>query len=515
MSKSRARNTVRNSAIGLLSYMLTSITTFISRAIFIRVLGVEYLGVSGLYTNLLAVLALSDLGVNTVMVYSLYKPIAEGDTQRIASLIKYYEKLYRLVAVVILTLGLACIPFLPMIINNSKLPQNELSLYYVLVLMNSVCSYLAITKSTLIRADQNMGIIQAVHAGTSLGMHIVQIVFLLYFKSYTVYLCVPIFFTIANNLILTKIANRKYPYLKDGNVNDAGIEVKKGLVTNLKATFLYKLGATIMNSTDNILISVLLGTIIVGYYNNYYTVVALVNAIVAIFINAVTASIGNYNATQSETQKYELFRILLLVFFGLASFITACYLAVFNDFIRLWIGNEFLLDDNFLLALIFNQALICISNPLWMTREASGVFTSVRYVMISAAALNVLLSVLLGKVCGLAGIILATAIARLLTLFWYEPRMLCKNVFHVSTAKYWQNELRLAIAFVPAACVGWLLHGINTTNILIMAVKIIGCFAVTATSFTLLFRRSDEMKHVLALLGKYKMLQRVTAILSK
>ena len=207
--------------------------------------------------------------------------------------------------------------------------------------------------------------------------------------------------------------------------------------------------------------------------------------------------------------------MLLLVFFGLASFITACYLAVFNDFIRLWIGNEFLLDDNFLLALIFNQALICISNPLWMTREASGVFTSVRYVMISAAALNVLLSVLLGKVCGLAGIILATAIARLLTLFWYEPRMLCKNVFHVSTAKYWQNELRLAIAFVPAACVGWLLHGINTTNILIMAVKIIGCFAVTATSFTLLFRRSDEMKHVLALLGKYKMLQRVTAILSK
>jgi hypothetical protein len=155
MSQSRVKNSLRNSLVGLISYGLISILTFVSRAIFIRQLGVEYLGISGLYTNILSVLALSDLGVNTVMVYSLYKPIAENDTTRIAGLIQYFKRLYRIVAIVIIILGVACIPLLPYVVNDSALTQKELITYYLLTLANSVCSYLAISKSTLIRADQH------------------------------------------------------------------------------------------------------------------------------------------------------------------------------------------------------------------------------------------------------------------------------------------------------------------------------------------------------------------------
>lgn len=504
MSQSRIHNTLRNSFVGLGSYALTSILTFISRAVFIRTLGVEYLGISGLYTNILSVLALSDLGVQTVMVYSLYKPIAQGDTERIAALIRYYRKLYLVVAAAIAVLGVACVPLLRFLVKDSGLPQNELILYYLLILANSVCSYLAISKSTLIRADQNMNIIQGVYAITNAGMHFVQILLLIFFRNYTLFLVIPILFTLLNNIVLTRIADKKYPYLKTTyGDNSVGRGIQKDITSNLKATFLYKLGATIITSTDNILISVILGTVVVGYYNNYFTVVALVNAILGIVVNSVLASIGNFNATQSSESKFRLFRLMLLVFYVIAGFCAACYLAIFDDFIGWWLGKEFILDDVFLVSLVVNSTIVCISNPLWMTREASGVFKAVRYVMLAAAVINIVLSILLAQFMGLAGIILATAIARLVTLFWYEPRMLCKSVFQTPVSAYWKVVAKLFLAMIPCAVVGWLLHGFATTNILFIAVKVILCGLITLFSFLLLFGRSEEMKKIFGIARKF------------
>lgn len=498
MSESRIHNTLRNSLVGFGSYVLTSILTFISRAVFIRTLGVEYLGISGLYTNVLSVLALSDMGVNTVMVFSLYKPIAKRDTNRIAALIRYYRKLYLIVAAVIALLGIASVPLLQFLIKDSGLSQHELIRYYLLILLNSVCSYLAISKSTLIRADQNMNIIQGIYAITNAGMHLVQILILVFWRNYTIFLAVPIIFTLLNNVVLTKVADRKYPYLKASG-GDAAVdrEIRKEITSNLKATFLYKLGATIINSTDNILISMILGTMVVGYYNNYYMVVSLVTSILGIVVNSVLASIGNFNATRGSESKFHLFKSLLLVFYIIAGFCAASYLAIFDDFIAWWLGKEFVLDDGFLIALVINSTVVCVSNPLWMTREASGVFKSVRYVMLVAAMINIGLSILLAQFMGLAGIVLATALARLVTLFWYEPRMLCKSVFRVPVRVYWKMVVKLSVALLPCAGIGWLLHSISTTNILMIGGKVLACGLTTFASFMSLCGRSEEMKKIL------------------
>ena len=501
MEQSRVKNTVRNSVVGIFSYLLTSALTFVSRTVFIQYLGEQYLGISGLYSNILAVLALSDLGVNTVMVYSLYRPIAEHDMQRISALIHYFKKLYGLVAIVIATLGILCIPLLPYIVNESLLTQEELIRYYLLVLANSVCSYLAISKSTLIRADQNMNIIQGVQAATSFLMHIAQIIILVTTRNYTIYLVMPIVGTMTNNVLLTLIANKKYPYLKE-KIDDKTVakEIKVKLFSNLKATFLYKLGATIINSTDNILISIMAGTVVVGYYNNYYTIVTMVNAIINIGINSVLASIGNYYTTKEAQDRFGLFKLLLFGFYALAGFCAASYLAVFDDFIAWWIGDRFVLDTVFLLALVANCTVACISNPLWMSRESSGVFESVRYVMISAALINIALSILLGKIMGLAGIILATALARLVTLFWYEPRILCKKVFQVQTSEYWGYILRLPASMLPSVLCGLLVHQYKTTNLFVMILKVVLCGIVSATSYFGLFYKSAEVKKIIAII---------------
>jgi len=502
MEQSRKQNALKNSVVGLVSFGFSTILTFVSRTVFIRQLGVEYLGVSGLFSNILSVLALSDLGINTVMVYSLYKPIADGDTDQIAALISYFRKLYFAVAGVIALLGIVCIPILPLIVNGSKLPWSELIRYYVLILANSVCSYFAISKSTLIRADQKMRIIQVVQAVTLMVQHVVQIVVLIIWKNYTLYLCIPIGATLVNNVILTILANRMYPYiLRVPKVSHIG-PLKTAITENLKSTFLYKLGATIINSTDNILISVIVGTTVVGFYSNYHTIVAMVNAVIMILINAVMASIGNFYATQSIERKQSLFRLLLCFFYALTGFVSSCYLAVFDDFITIWLGQEFVMDTEFLLALVFTNALACMSHPLWITRESTGKFVNVKYTMLISAGLNLVLSILLGNLMGLAGIILATGLARLVTLFWYEPRILCKELFKLPVSMYWKYVARLLVAVVPCIAVGLMLHAFKTPNMMIIIGKVLIVGCVTLLSFFVVLKSSSDTQPIASICEK-------------
>ena len=505
MNQSRVLNTFRNTFVGFGSYFFIAILSFVRRAVFIRTLGVDYLGVGGLYSNILSVLALSDLGLYTVMVFSLYKPLAENDTNRITVLINYYHKLYLIIAGVIAILGIACIPILPFIVNTELLSYKELVVYYLLSLANSVCSYFAITKSTLIRADQQLSIIQIVNGITSFVMHLLQILFLLLYHNYVIYLAIPIITTLLNNYCLTHIANRRYPYLKNkANIKTINNDIKIEVINNLKATFLYKLGATIITSTDNILISVLLGTAMVGYYNNYFIVVAMVNSIIMILINSVLASIGNYNATMDPKSKYELFQFMLFCFFGIAAFTGSCYLSIFDDFISLWLGSKYILDNKFLYCLVFNCTISTILNPVWMTRESSGIFTSVRYVVLIAAFINLVTSILFAKYLGLTGIILGTATAHLTTLFWYEPLILCKKVFHVNFIDYIKKIIVLFAALIPSTILGIYMHSLFTSNIFLMIAKVILCGAIVVITFYLLFKKSKELNKLFEILQKAK-----------
>ena len=496
MAQTRTKNTVRNSAVGILSYVITSLMSFVSRTVFIKVLGVEYLGISGLYSNILTMLSLTDMGLVTVMIYSLYKPLAENDIERVESLIRYFKRLYNIIAGVVAIVGVAMIPVLPYVVKGSALSYGELVRYYLLILLNNVCSYFAVSKTTLIKADQQMSTVQLVTCICNIALHGVQIVLLLILKNYTVFLIAPIAFTLLSNLILSVITTRRYPYLKKKNNVQVEDEIKVYIKKNLKSTFVYKLSASIINSTDNILISVMLGVTVVGYYSNYMTVVALVNSVISILIQGVIASLGSYNSSQPPARKYAMFKIFSLAFYAVGAFCAACYLSVFSDFINVWIGSEFILSNLFLWSLVFNNFVSCISNPIWMTRETTGLFKESRYVMLCAAVINLGLSILLGKFIGLAGIIFATGIARLLTMYWYEPFTLCKKVFEIPFGKYWVKIFALLLASAAPIVVGWLLQGFPTQNIFLMLAKIVLCALATLLSFVLFFFKTEEFKSV-------------------
>ena len=311
MGVSRTRNTARNSVVGITTYLMRAVFAFITRTVFIKVLGVDYLGINGLFANILTMLALSDLGIYTVMTYSLYAPLAKDDKPQIIALIHYFQKLYNIIAFVVLGMGLILIPFLPKLVHGVSLSNAELTRYYIILLFNSVISYFVISRSTLFRADQKIYVVHVISTIFTFLMYITQIILLVIFKNFTIYLVCQAVYTLCNNITLFIVASRKYPYLSMHVAKHLTQHIKKDLMRNLKASFCYKIAAHIMNSTDNILISVLISTAMVGYFSNYVTLYNMVNAFLMIVIEAVLASVGHFIVTESSIRKYELFKVLL------------------------------------------------------------------------------------------------------------------------------------------------------------------------------------------------------------
>ena len=198
MSDSRSIKSVRNIITANATKLLSFVLTFVSRTVFIRVFGAEMLGLNGLFANVLSILSLADLGFSTAMTYSYYKPIAENDKKKIAALNHFYKKVYFIIAVAIAVVGLALIPFLKLIINLENEIDN-LYIYYLITLANTVVSYLFVYKTTVLGAYQETYIVTKYSMIMSTISTVTQIILMLLFKNYIVYLSVAVFFTFINN----------------------------------------------------------------------------------------------------------------------------------------------------------------------------------------------------------------------------------------------------------------------------------------------------------------------------
>ena len=259
----------QNALMGILFKVLTLLLSFINRSVFIMFLSEEYLGVNGLYSNILSVLSMADLGINAVMIYVLYEPLVNENKDRMVALVRLFKKLYYLIAGTIFLLGILLVPLLPYIVSKNTLVYSDLVKYYLLFLLNTVCSYIGVFKSPLLVADQK-GYYVNVALFVSNAVRLTGQIVLLYFThNYMCYLVLMIVGTVLNNAILSGIANRYYPVLKRCDISVDVSDIKPTLTEKTKAVFLYRMGGTLIDSTDNVLISIMLGTLVVGYYSNY------------------------------------------------------------------------------------------------------------------------------------------------------------------------------------------------------------------------------------------------------
>lgn len=436
-SDSRTQNAGKNVASALANKLAALFLTFVSRKFFIQYIGVEYLGINGLFSNVLTLLSMADMGLSTAMNVSLYKPITDRNTKKLSALLDYYRQLYYLIAAAVTIIGIGIIPFLKYIVNlDSNIPH--LYLYYVIFVLKNTFSYLFVYKQSIIIADQKNYLVNKIDLYINAIRVVAQIVVIIVFKNYLIYILIELTAVICHNLIISQIANRQYSFLK--NREQLTTEEKKILFADMYSAFLYKVAGSIQGGTDNILISMIVGTVAVGMYSNYYTIANNLQSLIILIFTSLTASVGNLVATSAPKERFATFRVMQMVANWIGAFVTVCLFYLTQNFIVLWLDESMLMDRYVLIAIVANMYYNICMRPVWTFREGTGMYRQIRYITLATAVINLFLSIGLGKIMGVGGILLATFIAKLITSYCYEPVLLYKNFFRMKPIEYyWKN----------------------------------------------------------------------------
>lgn len=491
MEQSRIKNTSRNFAYAVILQIVKIALMFIGRIIFVKQLGAAYLGVNGLFSNILTVLSLADLGMTTALMYSLYKPLAEHNEIKISQYMNYFGKVYNFIALGVAIIGIALIPFIKYLVN---LPEEmpHIYLYYVLLLMNSVVSYLFVYKTTLLSADQKMYVINKYDTIFQFVLFFLQIVILLMTKNFALYLFSNVICTVSSNLTKVKKAEEFYPYLKEYKQEILPKVERKNLFINVYSSFFYKLGGIIQSNTDNILISIFAGTITVGYYSNYSTIIASIVTFLTIVFTSLKASVGNYIVSNDKKKQLEMFNILEVYNFWLVGFCSICFIILIPDFINICFGSEYILSFGFLVFVVLNFYTSNIRQTLWVYRETTGIFKKIKYVTMVTAVINVILSISFGYFFGLIGIVAATVISRMIYAWWKEPLVIYKDYFETSSIPYFITYIKRIILVTIICGITYIIcNTIPNNNIYVnFILKAVICMLVPNVIMVLIYRKN-------------------------
>ena len=315
-------------------------------------------------------------------------------------------------------------------------------------------------------------------------------------KNYYLFILVQVICTIILNIFLVYKANKIYPFLhKD---NSLPKKEKNKILSKTKDLFLYKLSNTTIGCTDNFYISILLGTIVVGYYSNYLMIIAVLATLINTLIFSISSSIGNYNVTENNSNKIKLFYEVLFVIQWVVGFMSCGLLLSFNDLINIWIGKEYLLGIIPVIIIVMNFYIDNITSPVWIYREAMGLFSEVKKVMLSAAVINLILSFILGKLFGLSGILISTLISRLLTVVWYEPIILIKNKLESNVKDYYITQIKYILLFFIVTIIIYLItKPLIVNNLLLFILKVLIITITYNITYLIIFKNNNNFKSVL------------------
>ncbi len=505
---SRTKNSILNLTTGFGGALLSTVLEFVVRTVFIHTLGKSYLGINGLFSDILTMLSLTELGFGTAIVFKLYKPLAEKDEKRVRVLMKFYKQAYRVVGTVILLLGICFIPALPLLIRDydrlEVLGVNA-ALIFMLHVGKTVCTYWFFAyRSEVMRANQKKYILDTAEYGITILNSIAKILVLVYLHDFVLYTATFIFFNILKNFVNAVIAKRYYPQFFEREEESLSREEVLGLIKDCGALFAYKVNGVVLKATDNMVISAFIGLAAVGLYSNYLLFFATVKSLLNRLYSAVRASMGNLFATGSLARKYMFFQImnyLTVVLYGTAAAgIAVCA----NETIQVWVGSDFVVPQPFPILIGIETLFHGLQHNLGQIRNVSGVFRQMWFRPILGIIINLGVSVALVQICGIYGVILGTIIAVLLTNFLVDPRVIHKYSFknHKPASEYYRKNLLYFLvlfgvtAFDMWLC-SWLLIGHGWYSVIIHA--LIVSITVPGT-LILVYWNSHECRYLRKLL---------------
>lgn len=473
----RTKNALKNISGSFLNNIFLNILRFVSRTIFIKVLGEMYLGINGMLSNVLGILAFADLGIGSAISFSLYKPLAEKDNKKIEALMQFYKKAYYVVALVVLFAGLAILPFLNFFVKDGT-GVPHLQLYYLLFLANMVIGYFFSYKRTLIIADQKEYKIVPIIMFSNLLLTIFQIIVILIFKNYFVYLVVQTLFVLFENVLVNRHVNKEYSYLNLKEADKLSKNELKPIKKNIKALIYHKVGNYFVNSTDNLIISKFLGLSIVGLYSNYYLIINMLNSFIYSALNSVISTIGNVNAKENVEKRYNVFQTINFLAFLIFAVCGLCLYNLLSLFVsKIWIGDKFLIDEVSVLTI----CLVFFINGIMQTNDAikssAGLYDKDKWVPIIQSIINIVVSIILVHYLGLCGVFIGTIVSALFVMI-VKPHIIYKYIFERKAWSYYVTFLKqLLIIFIAGFITRWIMS-FNLIHNAILAFIVYGLLSV-------------------------------------
>ena len=495
METNRKKNTVRNIIWGILNKVILLLFPFVIRTIIIRNLGSEYLGLSSLFTSILQVLNLTELGFSSAIIFSMYKPVAQNDTKTICALMNFYKKIYRIIGIIIIVIGLLVLPFIPKLINGSYPNVINIYILYIIYLFNTAITYFLFAyKSAILVVNQRSDILSNVNTIIAIFQFTIQIAILCIIKNYYLYVFVITLSNIMNNLTVHYIVQRKYPnYICQGDISK---EEKKQIQKKVYGLMIQKVCATTRNSLDSIFLSAFLGLNIVAIYNNYYTIMISITSVLAIFTSSMVASIGNSIVKENVEKNYKDLNKFNFMYMWLSGWCAVCLLCLYQPFMRLWMGENMMFSLSTVICFVVYFYVLKTGDILSTYHQAAGLWYEGRYRAVIETILNIILNYLLGKYFGVNGIIIATIISILLINFGYGSTIIFRYYFtNKKIVKYYMRHLFYFLTTsIAAISTYFICDYIAEDTIIGLIIRILVCILVPNIIFMIIYNKYGLFK---------------------
>lgn len=493
----KAKNSIKNSIWAMLSNVLAILIGLISQAFFLKILDLEYLGINGLFSNIISMLGIVELGIGNAIVYNLYGPLVEKNETKIKGLMNFYKRSYTIIGMVVFIIGMLILPFLNTIVGEVSLNIN-LELVYILFIIDVCCSYFLSYKRSLLYADQKNYYINIIHIFYLIFMNLFQLVFLFFSKSYYIYLIIKIIFRILENLIITLVVNKKYKYIKVKNFEKLDEQTRDDIFQKIRALFFHKVGTFVVNGTDNIVISKFLGVSSVGLYSNYYLIINSVQTLFCQSMSGVTASIGHLLVENNSEKSFYIFDKIRFINFWIATFSAISIYLIIQPFIILWIGEEYLISKFIILVLVINYFLKMMTMCFSIYKESAGIFKEDQFVPLIESIINILVSVILVNIIGLAGVFIGTIVSSLTYWLYSYPKFIYKGIFKRSYTEYAKDNIKYLILFFIILTISIMLYNLLITNnvILNFIFSILVSVLLPNTIMILIFIKNEKFRFI-------------------
>ena len=493
----RTRNSILNIAVSFGAQAVSILLLFISRKVFLNYFTEEYLGVNGLFTEILTVLSLAEMGIGTAMMYGLYDAVARTDEKEICQLMNLYKRLYTIVGLIVIGIGLAMMPFLDYLIKDNQIPH--IRLIFLMYLADSAVSYFLSYKQTIIQACQKAYVVSGVGMTIRCCQILLQILSMVVLHNFYVYIAIQIGGQICTNVVLSVVSGKMYPYLRHNREGLPPKEKIQSIYRHIKAMALHKFGAVFVSNTDNLLISAFVGLGTVGLYSNYKMVLNSLKLALSYIYNAFTAGIGNLAATESAERVHQVYNCLNFVMSMLYGWAAVCLWLLFNPFIGTFFGEKFVLPEIVVAIIVLDFYIHGMRQMTLRFRDGMGLYWYDRYKPFFEVAINLTVSLLLVTKYNIAGVLLGTIISSLVTNFWVEPYVLfrygIKEDWKKGLADYFLRYGRYTLFALAAGCIcGAVVSRFPADNLLLLILRALVISLIYGACALLVFGRSPEFQ---------------------